>query len=438
MINKYFQRTIEIFSIIVIAAISLYLLEKNPIVFDLTKNQKYTVDKKIIELLNSLDDNVYVKVFYDKGSSDYNNISEVLRNLSRYSNKIKVSYMDPRKDIVTAQLYGFSSSNQILIIYKDRKKFENSIDNEKFANIVSNLLRQKKGQILFTTGHKEPSIDDYNQDGLSSLVKSFRDEGLTVENINLATDNIYNPLVLFIVGPKVDLSEFEIKKVKDYLYDGGKLVVALKNYEKSKFRNLDKLIREFGIDVQENFIIGLDPNNLAVVVSNVVNLPYLSALANVNFYMLNPLVINRVNDVKDVSLSEVLVAKGIMITHDMKKNRQIVVSKDLIKDYTVAMMSERIFKDKKSNILVIGDYGMFVNALVNAGENTNFVLAIIDYFSGNEGGFVFKPKDIPDLPIVVPTGQQLALYIIYLLIPFGFLFLTLFFIVRRRVSRSSL
>ncbi|MCX7758670.1 MAG: GldG family protein [bacterium] len=438
MINKYFQRTIEIFSIIVIAAISLYLLEKNPIVFDLTKNQKYTVDKKIIELLNNLDDNVYVKVFYDKGSSDYNNISEVLRNLSRYSNKIKVSYMDPRKDIVTAQLYGFSSSNQILIIYKDRKKFENSIDNEKFANIVSNLLRQKKGQILFTTGHKEPSIDDYNQDGLSSLVKSFRDEGLTVENINLATDNIYNPLVLFIVGPKVDLSEFEIKKVKDYLYDGGKLIVALKNYEKSKFRNLDKLLMGFGIDVQENFIIGLDPNNLAVVVSNVVNLPYLSALANVNFYMLNPLVINRVNDVKDVSLSEVLVAKGIMITQDMKKNRQIVVSKDLIKDYTVAMMSERIFKDKKSNILVIGDYGMFVNALVNAGENTNFVLAIIDYFSGNEGGFVFKPKDIPDLPIVVPTVQQLALYIIYLLIPFGFLFLTLFFIVRRRVSRSSL
>ncbi|MCS7243119.1 MAG: Gldg family protein [Candidatus Calescibacterium sp.] len=438
MINKYFQRTIEIFSIIVIAAISLYLLEKNPIVFDLTKNQKYTVDKKIIELLNSLEDNVYVKVFYDKGSSDYNNISEVLRNLSRYSNKIKVSYIDPRKDIVTAQLYGFSSSNQVLIIYKDRKKFENTIDNEKFANIVSNLLRQKKGQILFTTGHKEPSIDDYNQEGLSSLVKSFRDEGLTVENINLATDNIYNPLVLFVVGPKVDLSEFEIKKIKDYLYDGGKLVVALKNYEKSKFRNLDKLIREFGIDVQENFIIGLDPNNLAVVVSNVVNLPYLSALANVNFYMLNPLVINRIDNVKDVSLSEVLVAKGIMITQDMKKNRQIVVSKDLIKDYTVAMMSERIFKDKKSNILVIGDYGMLVNALVNAGENTNFVLAIIDYFSGNESGFVFKPKDIPDLPIVVPTGQQLALYVIYLLIPFGFLFLTLFFIVRRRVSRSSL
>lgn len=434
--NRYFQRSIEIISIILILVISLYLLEKNPLVFDLTKQKRYTVDKKIIELLNNLEDNVYVKVFYDRGSPDFNNISETLRNLSRYSNKVKVSYIDPRRDIVTAQLYGFSSSNQILIMYKGRKKFENSIDNEKFANIVSNLLRQKKGKILFSTGHKELSIDDYNQEGLSILVKSLRDEGLTVESVNLATENIYDALALCIVGPRIDFSLDEVKKIERYLYDGGKVLIALKNYDKSRFKNLDNLMRGFGIDVQEDFIISLYSGNSAVVVANVVNVPYLASLSNVNFYMLNPLVINRIDKVKDVSLSEVLTAKGVMITERMRKTGQVVITKDAIKDYVVAMMSEKVYKDKKANLLVIGDYGMFINALVNAGENVNFLLAIVDYFAGNEGGFVFKPKDIPDLPILVPPIHQLILYITYLLIPFLFLFLTLFLVVRRRVSRA--
>lgn len=434
--NKFLYRSLEIISIILIAAISLYLLEKNPIVFDLTKNKRYTVDKKIIDMLNKLDDNVYVKVFYDKANSDYNNIAQTLQDLSRYSNKIKYSFLDPRKDVVMAQLYGFSTSNQILIMYKNRKKYENSLDNEKFANAVYNLLKQKEGKILFITGHKEPSIDDYNQDGLSNFAKFLKDEGLTVENVNLATENLYNPFAVFIIDPKIDFSEFEIKKLQDYLYNGGKVVVALKNFNKKKFNNLDFLMKSNGIDVSENFMIGLDSNNPRLVIANTVNLPYLAALSNVNFYLLNPLVLNRVEN-SNFSLSEVLVAKGIMVTPAMIKSGKILISKDSIKDYTVSIMSERVNKDKKSNLLVVGDSTMFTNLLINAGENANFILTIIDYFAGNEGSFVFKPKDVPDLPIAVPATQQIILYISYLLIPVAFLLFTLVFIVGRRVKATK-
>ncbi|MFN4219342.1 MAG: Gldg family protein [bacterium] len=431
----FFEKILNIIAIILIATISLYLLEKNPIVFDLTRNKRYTVDKQIIDLLNKLDENVYVKVFYDKSNQEYNKISEVLRNLSRYSKRVKYSFLDPRRDVVKAQLYGFTSSNQVLIMYKDRKKFENTLDNEKFANVVSNLLRQKQGKILFTTGHKESSIDDYNQEGLSSLSKYLKDEGLTVEVVNLAVDDIDKSIALFIIGPKIDFSSQEIEKIKNYLYDGGKVLIALKNYDKNKFKNLDGLISSYGIDVSQSFIIGLDPSNVALAIANVVNVPYLSALSNVNFYMLNPMVIRRNEEVKDVSLSEVLVSKGVEVTKEMIRSNRILVSKDSIKDYTVGMMAEKIIKDKKANLLVLGDYAMFSNVLVNAGENVNFLLAIVDYFVGNDSGFVFKSKDVPDIPILIPAYQQLILYFTYVLIPIVFFLSTMFFIYRRKVLR---
>ncbi len=434
------SKIVEIFALVLIAIIGLYLLEKNPIVFDLTKNQRYSPDKKIIELLNKLDDNVYVKVFYDKGIGEYSKVEEVLRNLSRYSPKVKYSFLDPRKDVVKAQLYGFSSSNQILIIYKNRKKFENTIDNEKFANVVANLLRQKEGKILFTIGHKELSIDNSANDGLSILVSSLKEEGLKVETINLAaveesnSIETHKPLALFVVGPKIDFTEEELQKVKDYLYDGGKLVFALKSYNKSKFKNLEKLFKEYGIDVKEDFILGMDPSNVAIVLANVVNLPYLASLYNVNFYLLNPNIVERYKEVKDVSLSEVLTAKGIKVTQEMMKKEKIIISRDSLNDYTVGIMAEKIIKDKKANLLVIGDYGMFMNGLINAGENINFVLAIIDYFSDTQSNFVFKPKDIPDLPILIPLYQQVLLYIVILGFPLLFLFSYFLFIRRRKVQ----
>lgn len=436
MSSNISQRIIEVIAIILIGVISVFLLDKNPVVFDLTKNKRYTVDKEIINLLNSIDDNIYVKVFYDRGGRSYNEIEETLRNLSRYSKKIKYSFLDPRRDITLAQLYGFSSSNQILIIYKDRKKFENTIDKEKFANVVSNLLRQKQGKILFTIGHKEPSIDDHDKGGLALLIKSLRDEGLTVENINLAVDNIYDPLALIIIGPKFDFSKEEVDKVRKYLYNGGKVMIAINNYKRNQFSNLDKLVTDFGIRIEEEQLIGVNPDNLAIVPANAVQLPYLSQFSNVNFYLINPVIVNKIDDIKDISLSEVLVAKGILLTKEIMKTKQIIIKSSSIKDYNVSIMAEKIFGDKKANLIVIGDHQMFLNVLINVGENLNFFLAIMDYFSGNENKFVFKPKEVPDIPILIPAYQQLLLYLSYLIIPIAFLLITLSLVYRRRSFRK--
>ncbi len=436
-----YNRIIEILSILLIGIISIFLLYKNPIVFDLTKDKKYSISKELINFLDSLDSPIYVKILYDKGSKEYNDLLDFFGKLSRYSKKIKYEYLDPRYNFTKANLYGFSSNNQVLIIYKDRKKYESSnIDQDKFYSIVFNLANQKKGNIAFISGHGEYSIDNTNPEGLNSLKQTLTEEGFNVKIINLASENLYanENLLSIIVSPKIDISDFEFNKINDYLYNGGRLIVALsfKDYLPSKFPNLTKLINNYGISISDQVAISVFTNNPLYVVVFPVNLPYLSNLYNTNLAMFAPLIIQRTenknnSNIEDTSLSEVLITKAVAANVDQLKKGVLQISKD-IKEYTVCMMSEKNFKDKKAMLLVAGDSNIFANSLLSAYDNKSFVMNIVDYMLGQPIAKSLRPNDIPPLPVIIKREHMIIMYLIYLALPFIFIILVYSLVIKRR------
>jgi len=436
-----YSRIIEVISILLIGFISIFLLDKNPIVFDLTKGKKYSISIELINFLNSLDSPVYVKILYDKGSKEYNDIIDFFTKLSRYSKKIKYEYIDPRIDFAKVNLYGFSSNNQVLFMYKERKKYESSvIDQDRFYNIVFNLVNQKKGSIAFITGHGEYSLDNTNPEGLSILKQNLTEEGFNVKIINLASENLYvnENLLSIIVSPKIDISDFELKKINDYLYNGGRLIIALsfREYLPSKFPNLNKLINSYGIGVTDKVALSVFTNNPLYVVVSPVNLPYLSNLYNTNLAMIAPLIIHR-NQSKDTSviegtsLSEVLTTKSFSADVEQLKRGVLKVNK-YIQEYTVCMMSEKSFKDKKAMLLVLGDSNILANSLISAYDNKSFVMNVIDYMLNQPIAKSLRPADVPPLPVVIKREHLIIMYLIYLALPFLFIVIVFYFVVRRR------
>jgi hypothetical protein len=436
-----YSRIIEIISILLIGFISIFLLDKNPIVFDLTKEKKYSISTELINFVNSLDSPVYIKILYDKGSKEYNDIIDFFTKLSRYSKKIKYEYIDPRIDFAKVNLYGFSSNNQLLFMYKERKKYESSVmDQDKFYNIVFNLVNQKKGSIAFITGHGEYSLDNTNPNGLNVLKQDLTEEGFNVKIINLASENLYvnENLLSIIVSPKIDISDFELKKINDYLYNGGRLIIALsfREYIASKFSNLNKLINSYGIIVTDKVALSVFTNNPLYVVVSPVNLPYLSNLYNTNLAMIAPLIIQR-NQSKDASviegtsLSEVLITKSVSADVEQLKRGVLKITKD-IQEYTVCMMSEKSFKDKKAMLLVLGDSNILANSLISAYDNKSFVMNIIDYMLNQPIAKSLRPTDVPPLPVIIKKEHLIIMYLIYLSLPFVFILVVFYFVVRRR------
>jgi hypothetical protein len=436
-----YNRIIEIISILLIGFISIFLLDKNPIVFDLTREKKYSISTELINFLNSLDSPVYIKILYDKGSKEYNDIIDFFTKLSRYSKKIKYEYIDPRIDFAKVNLYGFSSNNQVLFMYKERKKYESSVmDQDKFYNIVFNLVNQKKGSIAFITGHGEYSLDNTNPEGVNVLKQNLTEEGFNVKIINLASENLYvnENLLSIIVSPKIDISDFELKKINDYLYNGGRLIIALsfREYIASKFPNLNKLINSYGISVTDKVALSVFTNNPLYVVVSPVNLPYLSNLYNTNLAMIAPLIIQR-NQSKDASviegtsLSEVLITKSVSADVEQLKRGVLKITKD-IQEHTVCMMSEKSFKDKKAMLLVLGDSNIIANSLISAYDNKSFVMNVVDYMLNQPIAKSLRPTDVPPLPVVIKREHLIIMYLIYLALPFVFILVVFYFVVRRR------
>ncbi|MGC8815794.1 MAG: hypothetical protein ACP5O4_06345, partial [bacterium] len=282
--------------------------------------------------------------------------------------------------------------------------------------------------------------DNTNPDGLSSLKQSLSEEGFSIKTINLATENLYvnENLLSVIVSPKIDITDFELKKINDYLYNGGRLIFALsfKEYLPSKFPNLNKLVNLYGILVSDKVAISVFTNNPLYVIVFPVNLPYLSNLYNTNLTMFAPLIIERNQSNKDsnieaTSLSEVLTTKAVVANVEQLKKGVLQISKD-IKEYTVCMMSEKVLKKKKSMLLVLGDSNILANSLLNASDNKSFIMNVIDYMLDQPIAKSLRPNDVPPLPVVIKKEHMIIMYIIYLSLPFIFIILVYSFVIKRR------
>lgn len=435
--KKVYNEIIEIISILLIGVIMIYLLNKNLVVFDLTKNKKYSISKELINYLNSLDSNIYVKVLYNKGSKEYSDLIDFLGKLSRYSNKLKYDFLDPRRDLTLANLYGFSSNNQVLFIYKDRKKFESSvIDQDKFYSIVFNLVNQKKGNVAFISGHGEYSLDNADALGLSKLKQFLTEEGYNFKIVNLASENLYvnENLLTCIISPKVDIASFELKKIEDYLYSGGRLIVAFNSryYSSEKFPNLTKIINSYGIKVTDYACINPISINYVYVMAFPVNLPYLSSIYNTNLVMFIPLVLERGES--NASLSEVLTTKAVAVDiNKLNKGVLKLANGNNLSEYTLCMMSEKPNKDKKSMLLVVGDSNIFSNSLISEYSNNSFVMSVIDYMLDQPVAKSLRPNEVPPLPVVVERKQLIIMFLIYLLLPFLFMAIIFPLVIRRRL-----
>jgi hypothetical protein len=96
------------------------------------------------------------------------------------------------------------------------------------------------------------------------------------------------------------------------------------------------------------------------------------------------------------------------------------------------MMSEKSFKDKKAMLLVLGDSNILANSLISAYDNKSFVMNVIDYMLNQPIAKSLRPTDVPPLPVVIKKEHLIIMYLIYLALPFVFILVVFYFVVRRR------
>ncbi|OQX82026.1 MAG: hypothetical protein B6D64_01175 [Bacteroidetes bacterium 4484_276] len=285
--------------LIVVALVLLNVLsERFFFRLDFTEDKIYTLSNATKDILESLDEPVTVTAYFTKGSQPEiekarNDFKDLLIEYSSLSGgMVNYEFIDPAKDQAIEQ-EAMQSGIQPLILNireKDQVKQQKVFLGAKIqmgeqtdiipviqpgtameyalSSSIKKLSVIDKPMVGFIQGQGEPGISSYQQ-AMQQLQVLYN-----MQPVNL-TDTINNLSAfktLAIVAPADSFSDAQLRKLDDYLANGGNLFIAYSNVE-GDFQtmrgtvvnsNLAGWLAEKGLAVENNFVIDKSAGTVGV------------------------------------------------------------------------------------------------------------------------------------------------------------------------------
>lgn len=298
---------------------------------DLTEEKRFTLTDPTKDLLDELNEVVYVEVLLEGNfPAGFKRLQratrEKLEDFRARSGFIEFDFGDPNTGTVAQRnerrmqlkeegiepvnlrvAEGDSRSSQLIypyavFYYKGRRQAVNLLENEipgmnpevalnnsislleyKFVNVIQKLESQEKPAVLFTGGHGE--LPAYETADLEKTLQEFYNTGRiildSVVNIRPEVD------VLVVAKPTQPFSEKDNFKIDQYIMNGGKVLWLLDRvavdmdslttrrefFPKIYDLNLDNLLFKYGIRFKDNLVMDLQCSNIQLVVGFVGDAP---------------------------------------------------------------------------------------------------------------------------------------------------------------------
>lgn len=256
--------------------------------FDLTQNRRHSLSAETRSYLEHLDRGVEVVVTIapdpanEELTQTFRDISSLLREyvyLTRNHEKakIKVRYLDIYKDRRDAEALELDQPNQVVLLSDNHRRvmtladFYETKDMRRAAfrgevALTAALLdvsNPDKKKIYFLAGHGEMRPEDTDRRrGLSALRDELRQRNFDVAALDLRLDHRIpdNAALLIVASPQGRLQPFEEELLRNFLTTrAGRLILMV---DPGVPTGLENLLFDWGIIVQDNVIIDLDPQSI--------------------------------------------------------------------------------------------------------------------------------------------------------------------------------
>jgi ABC-type uncharacterized transport system involved in gliding motility auxiliary subunit len=254
--------TLSAASIVVVLAILSainFLANRHNKRWDLTAAKQYSLSDQSRKVVQGLTKPVQVTVF--ARTEDFDRFRGRLQEYQYLSPQLKIDYIDPEKRPSMAEKLKESTLGTIVMEYEGRVQRVTSEQEQDITNGLIKVLQSSQPKVLFVQGHGERDITGSAGDGYSGITEELKGDNFAAESMVLLQQDIpADASVVVIAGPKSDLLEPEVTKLKAYLAKGGKLLVLVdppQSADAPPLTNLIALLKEWSVDVGTNAV--LDP-----------------------------------------------------------------------------------------------------------------------------------------------------------------------------------
>lgn len=234
---------------------------------DVSSNNLYSIGDTTHSVLDGLKNDVEVIVIKDKESTD-KRISTLLAKYADYSDHIKVTYKDPVLYPSVLTTYDTEENNIVIkcdatdkttkVAFSDiivtstsyyGSTYETSFDGEGQLTKAIDYVSNENNKLIYTiSGHGESDLGK----NISELISK---SNFNVKSVNLLVDNgIPDDCDMLICNqPTKDLADDELKLLREYMENGGKMTVVLADTT-AETPNFDALMADYGISKVNGYI----------------------------------------------------------------------------------------------------------------------------------------------------------------------------------------
>ena len=384
--------------------------------WDITENKIYTLSPQSQLSLAKLEQPLEVFIFDRNPNSE---LTDLLRNYRRYSDRFKYQFINPEQEISLAQQFGVQSLGEVYLQYGDKRQkldtgdpaLGESLTETRLTNAIETIKRDRPINIYFLQGHGEASLE-LVEGGLAQAVKNLEDRGSSVQALNLANQGSIpdNADLIVIAGATRQLIAAEVSTLQQYLQAGGSLLLLLSpNIDVG----LTPILQNWGIELEDRLIVDGSGSGSAM--------GFGPAVIIVNNYGEHPIVASFGNGISLFPESrpiEAIEKAGVTTTPLVISDRQTWAESDLREEQitfdpeqdipgplNIAIASERE-QPQPSRLVVFGSTIFATNGWFEQQLNGDLLLNSISWLVGEEQDVLsIRPREAANRRIVLSSLQ---------------------------------
>jgi ABC-type uncharacterized transport system involved in gliding motility auxiliary subunit len=243
---------------------------------DLTEEKTNTLSPEMIAALEALPDKLTATAFFSQNQPT-DSADQLLSNIKANSgNKFDYEFVDPDREPQRARENGITGDGKILLEMGDRKEIAAFADEGELLQAMIRLINPDERAIYFLTGHGERDTERTNEDNsaMTRVKATLESKNYVVKTLNLLAENQIpeDADLIVIAGPLQPVSQNEVNLLREYLNNGGSLLVmedstAVTDFGEAADPLADMLIKDWGISINNDIVIDLDSPDPTIGVS---------------------------------------------------------------------------------------------------------------------------------------------------------------------------
>lgn len=235
---------------------------KNPRRVDLTEDREFTLTPETLDVLENLEQAVFVQAFYSTERPSETALS-LLEQYKIYSNgKFDYEFIDPYSDPVAAEQANIVQDGSLVFRMGDNQQIITIPSEQEMTSALIKLMNPEQRVVYFLTGHGENSPDGTGDQGYTQVKRILESKNYQVEILNLLATNQVpeDAAVIVVAGPQKPVSSEEVDLLSDYLSTGKALLVMQEPVLLTDFGDADDplaryLSESWGIILGEDLVI---------------------------------------------------------------------------------------------------------------------------------------------------------------------------------------